>query len=62
MKKIHQQKFKKLNNLRYKPKAQIKASTIKETKNAANQHTLKFQKKPKPLQETELSKQHRRQY
>ena len=30
---LHQRKFKKFNNLKYKPKAQIKATTIEETEN-----------------------------
>ena len=30
---LHQRKFGKFNNLKYKPKAQIKATTIEETEN-----------------------------
>ena len=30
---LHQQKLRKLNNLKYKPKVQIKATTIEETEN-----------------------------
>ena len=34
MKKIlHQQKFKNFNDLKYKPKAQVKITTIEETEN-----------------------------
>ena len=43
MKKIlDQQKFKKLNNWKYKPKVQIKATIIEETENTENQHMLKY--------------------
>ena len=30
---LHQRKLRKLNNLKYKPKVQIKATTIEETEN-----------------------------
>ena len=48
MKKIlDQQKFKKLNNWKYKPKVQIKATIIEETENTENQHMLKYWEKAK---------------
>ena len=34
---LHQRKFKKFNNLKYKPKAQVKATAIEETENTEKQ-------------------------
>ena len=54
---VHQRKFKNFVNLKYKPKAEIKAKTIKEIKNTEN-----FEKKSKPFQETERNDQFGKQY
>ena len=50
---LHQRKFKKFNNLKYKPKAQVKATTIEETENTEKQtyaETLRKSRNPSKRQ------------
>ena len=50
---LHQRNFKKFNNLKYKPKAQVKATAIEETENTEKQtyaETLRKSRNPSKRQ------------